>query len=83
MTVLLVAMHLRVQEKLYEELNRVYDAAEEEVTQEMLDQLNYMELVIKESMRIWPAVPIVARSLNEDMKLGKSQLHLQIAESFT
>lgn len=66
---LLMALHPDVQEKLYEELQTVFESADEEVTEEKLKQLIYLEMVIKESMRFWQSVPFFARYLNKDMEL--------------
>ncbi|XP_071579411.1 cytochrome P450 4g15-like [Temnothorax nylanderi] len=33
--------------------------------------MHYLERVIKETMRIFPVVPIIARQVTEDLKIGK------------
>lgn len=37
-----------------------------------LNQLVYLELVIKESMRLFSLVPLISRFATEDIKLSKS-----------
>lgn len=44
------------------------------VTSDDLSRLSYLTRIVKESLRIIPAVPMVARSLDEDIVLGKVNL---------
>lgn len=46
--ILLLAMHPTVQEKVYEELQTVFDSQNEEVTYEHIQRLTYLDRVIKE-----------------------------------
>lgn len=71
MTVLLLAMHPRVQDKLYKEIQQLFKSRDEEVTDDHLDKLVYTEMVLKEAMRIWPAIPFLARNLSQDLDLSK------------
>jgi len=67
---LLMAFYPAVQEKLFEELQRVFQSVDEEVTDEKMKELTYMDLVIKETMRFWPPVPFIGRALTQDMEIG-------------
>lgn len=68
----LMAIHQEVQDKLFEELKSVFKTATEEVTYDHLDQLSYLEMAIRESLRYWAMVPISARTATEDIQIGKN-----------
>lgn len=46
----------------------------EEITTEKLQQMTYLEMVIKESLRLYPSVPIISRRLGEDITVGECNL---------
>lgn len=61
-----------VQEKMYNEIIQVFGKDfSEPVTIAKLNSLSYMDLVIKESLRVFPPVPMIARYLHEDVEISK------------
>lgn len=46
----------------------------EDITVEQIREMKYLERVIKESLRMWPSIPFVARHMTEDLLLGKLSL---------
>ena len=44
---------------------------QEPATSDQLQQLHYLTCVIKETLRIFPSVPFIARILDEDCILGE------------
>uniref|UniRef100_A0A336LN05 CSON006010 protein n=1 Tax=Culicoides sonorensis TaxID=179676 RepID=A0A336LN05_CULSO len=62
-----LAMHPDVQEKLYQEIKDVYGVeGNVPVTYENLRKLEYMDRVIKETLRLAPSVPLISRIMTED-----------------
>ncbi|XP_043481155.1 cytochrome P450 4C1-like isoform X2 [Leptopilina heterotoma] len=68
----MLAIHPEVQEKVYEEIFSVYgsdDSEKNPVKFEDLHNFMYLERVIKETMRLFPIVPFIARLVLEDLEL--------------
>ncbi|CAF4793884.1 unnamed protein product [Pieris macdunnoughi] len=65
---LTLAENQDVQEKVYQELQSIFNGRED-VTLEDLTMMNYLERCIKESMRLYPPVPFISRTLSETVKL--------------
>ncbi|XP_041765666.1 uncharacterized protein LOC121590248 [Anopheles merus] len=70
-TLLLLARHPEVQERVYREVVAIVgnDPATP-ATHRNLQDMKYLELVIKESLRLYPPVPIIARRFTENVELG-------------
>jgi len=62
--------NLEHQEKVHEELEEIFGDSEVQASVKELSQLKYLERVIKETLRIFPSVPLIMRKLVEDVKLG-------------
>ncbi|XP_076171300.1 putative cytochrome P450 4aa1 isoform X2 [Ptiloglossa arizonensis] len=71
MTVFLLANHPEWQEKCIEELDAIFDGGTRLPTLKDLKEMRCLEMCIKESLRLYPSVPIIARILGEDVKIGK------------
>lgn len=70
-TMLLIAMHPTVQCKLVAEIGDIFGDNLENITVEQLQQLTYMEAVLKESMRLWPITTILGRTTSTDVPLDQ------------
>ncbi|KAF5301471.1 hypothetical protein FQA39_LY02200 [Lamprigera yunnana] len=64
---LLLANHPHVQEKILEEISEVVDDPHRSFTFSDLQKLHYLEMVIKECLRLCPSVPIIARKLENEL----------------
>lgn len=61
-----------VQQKLFAELREYFgDQLDRAVTYNDLQQLNYLNCVIKESLRLYPPVLAIGRALKTELKVGK------------
>lgn len=67
-TWMLLAQYPEVQAKLLEEINTVLEGRTPTVAD--LPRLRYADLVIKESMRLYPAVPTLGREAIKDCEIG-------------
>ncbi|XP_050452058.1 cytochrome P450 4c21-like isoform X4 [Cataglyphis hispanica] len=71
--VFILANFSEIQEKVYQELREIYGTKTPKSTSikyEDLQRMNYLENVIKETMRIFPIAPLIARELSEDLNIG-------------
>uniref|UniRef100_A0A182VX83 Uncharacterized protein n=1 Tax=Anopheles minimus TaxID=112268 RepID=A0A182VX83_9DIPT len=71
-TLLLLARHPEVQEKAFQEIvDIVGNDPTTPVSHRNLQDMKYLEMVIKESLRLYPPVPIIARRFTENVELGE------------
>uniref|UniRef100_A0A1B0GJT8 Cytochrome n=1 Tax=Lutzomyia longipalpis TaxID=7200 RepID=A0A1B0GJT8_LUTLO len=69
--ILMLAMHQDMQQKAYEEIKGVIPKTGDDVKYDDLSQLDYVERCLKETMRLFPTVPVVARKVDAPFKLDK------------
>uniref|UniRef100_A0A182PTM1 Uncharacterized protein n=1 Tax=Anopheles epiroticus TaxID=199890 RepID=A0A182PTM1_9DIPT len=71
-TILQLAKRQDIQQKLYEEIDTVLGESAKTMllTNSVLQELKYLDLVIKESLRLVPPVPFIGRKLVEDMEMN-------------
>ncbi|XP_026485111.2 cytochrome P450 4C1-like [Vanessa tameamea] len=59
-----------IQDKIYAEICEIFGETDRAVTTEDLNLMKYLECCIKESLRLHPSAPIIARYLRQDTVLG-------------
>jgi cytochrome P450 family 4 len=67
-TLFTISKFPEVQRKLNEEIQQVI--GDGEVTFKTINEFKYLDLVIKETMRLYPPVPIISRRLHEEVDFG-------------
>ncbi|OQV19129.1 Cytochrome P450 4V2 [Hypsibius exemplaris] len=72
--VFLLGNHQDVQQKAYEELRQIFGDSDRAPTTEDLKNMRYLDCVLKESLRLYPSVPMITRKCNEDYKLPDSDI---------
>lgn len=67
----------KIQERAFEEIDRIMGGDRKRPpTMKELGEMKYIECCIKEALRLYPSVPLIARSLKEDVQIGDKQLTL-------
>ncbi|KAE8752498.1 Cytochrome P450 CYP4 [Frankliniella occidentalis] len=64
-----VAAHPEVQQRLREEMFDLFGDSDRQATVQDIQNMKYAERVVKESLRLYPSVPLFARKMREDLPL--------------
>lgn len=71
-TLFLLGSSPEIQDKVMQEIDYVMDGDRTRApTMKELMDMKYLECVIKEALRLYPSVPLIARRIKEDILLGK------------
>lgn len=66
----LLGMYPKVQEKVINEIYSVLGNAKREISEYDLPKLEYLDMVIKEALRLFPVSPFILRKSLEEYSLG-------------
>ncbi|CAF3681752.1 unnamed protein product [Rotaria sp. Silwood1] len=62
----MIALHQDIQQRLFEEMQKIFENNNERLcTFDDVQQMDYLECVIKETLRLLPSVPIIGREIQE------------------
>lgn len=69
-TLYLLGKHPEALKKVIEEQRTIFhDDIESDITQEQLSKMKYLDCCIKEALRLYPSVPIIARRVEKDVMI--------------
>lgn len=68
--ILMLAMHPEIQERLFEELQSVYDTQDEATLNNHLTRLTYLDCCLKETMRLFPVASLIGRTPTVDIPVS-------------
>uniref|UniRef100_A0A1B0FKK0 Cytochrome P450 n=1 Tax=Glossina morsitans morsitans TaxID=37546 RepID=A0A1B0FKK0_GLOMM len=73
-TLYLLAQNDDCQKKCWSEIEHIFGNDQRPPTMQDLREMRYLEMCIKESLRLYPSVPLLARQLGEEVRLSKYTL---------
>uniref|UniRef100_A0AAT9UU12 Cytochrome P450 6PV1 n=1 Tax=Maconellicoccus hirsutus TaxID=177089 RepID=A0AAT9UU12_MACHI len=76
MTLYELARNPEIQRKVREEVDRVVEKYDGEITYDALQEMTYMEMVIYETIRLYPSLPFLIRSCTKTYKIPNSDTYI-------
>ncbi|XP_072938758.1 cytochrome P450 4C1-like [Epargyreus clarus] len=79
-----IANEPEVQENIYDEMRKIFGTSQRLPTMTDFNDMKYLECCIKESLRIYPSVPFIAREITEETVLSgytippNTEVHIHI-----
>ncbi|CAH1400222.1 unnamed protein product [Nezara viridula] len=70
----LLANHPDVQEKVHDEQVEIYGDDKRTPTAQDLHKMIYLEMVIKETLRLYPSIPLYSRLLDKDLQIDEKTI---------
>lgn len=67
----MMGCHPDIQEKVIQELDDIFGDSDRPVTFQDTLEMKYLERCLMETLRMYPPVPVIARTINTDLKLGE------------
>lgn len=68
----LMGIHQHIQDRVIEELDEIFQGSDRNCTFQDTLEMKYLERCLMETLRMYPPVPLIARELQEDLKLASN-----------
>ncbi|UYV83490.1 hypothetical protein LAZ67_23001180 [Cordylochernes scorpioides] len=69
--------HPECQEKLYQEIQETLKCSSGDINYDMFNSMPFLDAVVSETLRMYPALPGIAREVGEDFMLGDTGIQLK------
>lgn len=70
----MMGVHQHIQDRVIQELDEIFGDSDRPATFADTLEMKYLERCLMETLRLYPPVPIIAREMKEDLKLGTFSL---------
>ena len=67
----MMGCHPEIQDKVVAELDEIFGDSDRPATYQDTTNMHYLERCLMETLRMYPPVPVIAREIKTDLKLGK------------
>lgn len=65
----------KIQDRAFQEIDSILGGDRKRTpTMQELGEMKYLECCIKEALRLYPSVPLIARHLKEDVQIGEKRV---------
>ncbi|CAJ0582158.1 unnamed protein product, partial [Mesorhabditis spiculigera] len=78
-----LGQELDVQQRCHDEIDSIFGDSDRAITSDDLKQLPYLEMCLKESLRLTPPVPLMARVLDHDVEINGNTLPIGLTVIIT
>merc|ERR1711911_230679 len=65
-----IAKHPKEQQIVVDELDHIFDESDRPCTTQDITEMKYLECCFKETLRLYPSVPAVMRTLTQEVQVG-------------
>lgn len=74
-TILMLAMNEKIQEKVFQEINEIFPTNNFDIDYNDLQNMEYTEMVLKETLRLFPPGPFFGRKVTAELKIGMAYIY--------